>query len=238
MLATDSVSTVALAAALIVLLTLVLLRRRPPQRSRSRSERQDALDTVASWQPEAARVLTVAERKAFETVRKALPAQIVLAQVPLSRFLKVPTRYSYSQWLSRVGSLNADIVVCDPASQVLAVIDIRPSNQSGRGRQRHERMSRVLRAAHINVLTWSEHHLPSLSEVRAQMAPLLQDGRQGMLEGAFSGSRPMPLIPVAEMEEILAKGDALAQDAAMEPVPSTLFDEFDPLPATGTLGRR
>lgn len=238
MFVTDPAPAIALAVALAMLLTLVLRRRRPPPRSRSRSERQDALDTVASWQPEVARVLTAAERKAYETVRKALPSLMVLAQVPLSRFLKVPTRHSYSQWLSRVGHLNADLVVCDAASQVLAVIDIRPSNQSERGRQRHERMSRVLRAAHINVLTWSEHNLPSLSEVRAQMAPLLQDGGRAVNEAVFAGSKPVPLIPVADMEELLAKGDALAQDAAMEPVPSTLFDEFDPLPATGTLGRR
>lgn len=238
MLATDPVSAVALAAALIMLLSLILLRRRPAQRTRPRTERQEALDTIASWQPEAARVLTAAERKAYETVRKALPSHMVLAQVPLSRFLKVPTRHSYSQWLSRVGSLNADLVICDAASQVLAVIDVRPTNQSARGRQRHERMSRVLRAARINVLTWPEHNLPSLSEVRAQMAPLLQDGPRGLAEGGFGGSAPVPFIPVAEMEEILAQGDALAQDVTMEPVPSTLFDEFDPLPATGTLGRR
>jgi hypothetical protein len=93
-------------------------------------------------------------------------------------------------------------------------------------------MSRVLRAAHINVLTWSEGALPSVAEVRAQMAPLLQDGAQGTMN--LGGSRPMPLIPVAEMEEILARGDALAQDVTMEPVSSTLFDDLDALPATGT----
>lgn len=238
MLAADPTSVVALTAALILLLSFVFMRKRPTK-SRARSERQDALDTVASWQPEAARVLTASERKAFETVRKALPGQVVLAQVPLSRFLKVPTRNSYSQWLSRVGHLNADLVVCDAGSQVLAVIDIRPTNQSARGRHRHERMSRVLRAAGINVLIWSETHLPSLSEVRSQMAPLLQqDGRVAGIDASFGGSKSMPLIPVAEMEEMLAHGDAIAQDATMEPVPSTLFDEFDPLPATGTGGRR
>lgn len=237
MLATDPTFAVALTAALILLLSFVFMRKRPTK-SRARSERQDALDTVASWQPEAARVLTASERKALETVRKALPGQVVLAQVPLSRFLKVPTRNSYSQWLSRVGHLNADLVVCDAGSQVLAVIDIRPANQSARGRQRHERMSRVLRAAGINVLVWSEGHLPSLSEVRSQMAPLLQDGRVTGFDANFVGSKSMPLIPVAEMEEMLAHGDALAQDATMEPVPSTLFDEFDPLPATGTSGQR
>lgn len=234
----DPATAVALAAVIVLLLWFVVRRRRPI-RSQSRSIRDDSLDTVASWPPEAARVMTATERKAFELVRKALPAHLVLAQVPLSRFLRVPTRHSYNQWVSRVGCLNADLLICDPGSRVLAVIDIRPANQSPRGRQRHERMARVLRAAQISVLTWPENSLPSVAEVRAQMTPLLQDATHGGPDGAGpANSKARPLIPVAEMEEILAHGDALAQDAAMEPVSSTLFDDLDPLPATGTGGRR
>jgi hypothetical protein len=230
---TDSLSAFALAAALALLITYVLMRRRPSKSKRG-TTRNEALDTVADWPPEAARVMTTPERKAYEITRRALPQQMVLSQVPLSRFLRVPTRHSYSQWVSRVGCLNADLVVCDQGSRVLAVIDIRPAQQSSRARHRHERMTRVLRAAHINVLTWSEASLPSVAEVRTQMAPLLQDGAQAAMN--LGGSRPMPLIPVAEMEEILARGDALAQDVAMEPVSSTLFDDLDALPATGTGG--
>jgi hypothetical protein len=231
----DSLSAFALAAVLALLITYVLMRRRP-SKSRRNAPRSEALDTVADWPPEAARVMTTPERKAYEITRRALPQQMVLSQVPLSRFLRVPTRHSYSQWVSRVGCLNADLVVCDQGSRVLAVIDIRPAQQSSRARHRHERMTRVLRAAHINVLTWSEGSLPSVAEVRAQMAPLLQDSPQGAMN--LGGSRPMPLIPVAEMEEILARGDALAQDVAMEPVSSTLFDDLDALPATGNGGHR
>jgi hypothetical protein len=234
---TDSLSAFALAAALALLITYLLMRRRPSKsRARSTTTRNDALDTVADWPPEPARVMTTPERKAYEITRRALPQCMVLSQVPLSRFLRVPTRHSYSQWVSRVGCLNADLVVCDQGSQVLAVIDIRSAQQSPRARQRHERMSRVLRAAHINVLAWSEASLPSVAEVRTQMAPLLQDSPQGSMN--LGASRPMPLIPVAEMEEILARGDALAQNTAMEPVSSTLFDDLDALPATGSAGRR
>ena len=231
----DSLSALVLAAVLALLITYVLMRRRPSKTRSRNSTRNDALDTVADWPPEAARVMTTPERKAYEITRRALPQQMVLSQVPLSRFLRVPTRHSYSQWVSRVGCLNADLVVCDQGSHVLAVIDIRPVQQSSRARQRHERMTRVLRAAHVNVLTWSEGSLPSVAEVRTQMAPLLQDTPAAMNLG---GSRPMPLIPVAEMEEILARGDALAHDIAMEPVSSTLFDDLDALPATGTGSHR
>jgi len=235
---TDSLSVFALAALIALVITYILMRRKPAKNRAARSTRNDALDTVADWPPEAARVMTTPERKAFEIVRRALPQQVVLSQVPLSRFLRVPTRHSYSQWVSRVGCLNADLVVCDQGSRVLAVIDVRPAQQSARARQRHERMSRVLRAAHINVLTWSEASLPTVSEVRAQMAPLLQDGPRGAMSLNGSGSRPMPLLPVAEMEEILAHGDALAHDTAMEPVSSTLFDDLDALPVGGAAAHR
>ena len=40
-------------------------------------------------------------------------------------------------------------------------------------------------------------------------------------------SQPMPLIPVAEIEELLQHGDAAAQDARYEPVPSGFYDELD-----------
>ena len=161
---------------------------------------------------------------------------MVLSQVPLSRFLRVPAATHTANGCPRVGCLNADLVVCDQGSRVLAVIDVRPTQQSARARHRHERMSRVLRAAHINVLTWSEATLPSVAEVRTQMAPLLQDGPNGAM--ALNGTRPMGLLPVAEMEEILAHGDALAHDTAMEPVSSTLFDDLDALPASGAAAHR
>jgi hypothetical protein len=45
-------------------------------------------------------------------------------------------------------------------------------------------------------------------------------------------SRPMPLIPVADIAEVLAEGDRAALeaelDASLEPVPSGFFDEFEP----------
>jgi len=75
MLPTDSLSAFALAAVIALLITYLLMRRRP-SKARARSTRNDALDTVADWPPEAARVMTTPERKAYETVRRALPQQV------------------------------------------------------------------------------------------------------------------------------------------------------------------
>lgn len=128
----------------------------------------DNLDTVMDWEPGSTRLLTHAEREAYHLLRKALPDHMILAQVPVARFIKVPTRNSYAEWLRRVGSLCVDLVVCDMASHVLAVVEIRqPSAQeTDRTRRRHTRMDKVLRASHIPVHVWLEESLPDLMTVR------------------------------------------------------------------------
>jgi hypothetical protein len=217
----------ALPATVLLLLTLLAMRLRQRQAGRRHSARE-ALDTVAAWPPEAARVLTINERQAYDLLRRAMPGFLVLAQVPLSRFLRVPSRHAYADWLQRVGSRSADLVLCDAGSRVLAVIDIRAPLESERARRRHERMARVLRAAGIHVHAWREGALPAQVEVRHALAPLLGKAAAGIKP---STSQPMPLIPVAEMEEILADGDRAAMeaglDSALEPVASGFFEEFE-----------
>jgi hypothetical protein len=173
--------------------------------------------------------MTVQERQSYELLRRALPGYMVLAQVPLSRFVRVPTRHSYTEWLQRVGSLSADLLVCDTGSRVLAVIDVRAAEETPRSRRRHERLARVLRAAGVRVHVWREGQLPSASEVRTALAHDLLRGN-GPMQPVSTSSRPMPLIPVAETQEldaILAAGDAaMLQDGEHEPVPSAFFEEL------------
>jgi len=123
---------------------------------------------VLDWEPGSTRLLTHTEREAYHLLRKALPDHMILAQVPVARFIKVPTRNSYAEWLRRVGSLCVDLVVCDMASHVLAVVEIRrPSDQeTDRTRRRHSRMDKVLRASHIPVHVWHEEALPDVQAVR------------------------------------------------------------------------
>ncbi|MDP3223261.1 MAG: DUF2726 domain-containing protein [Rubrivivax sp.] len=228
-----SFASFALPATLALLLTLLLFRvRQRMTERRARKERREALDTVAAWPPEAARVLTITERQAYDLLKRAMPGYLVLGQVPLARFIRVPARHSYNDWLQRVGSLSADLLLCDAGSRVLAVVDIRPATESERSRRRHERMARVMRAANIHVHVWREGALPTAAEVRTAMAHVSGQAAAG-IKG--SASRPMPLIPIAEMFEVLAEGDRAALEGAfdpsMEPVPSGFYDDIEPEPA-------
>ena len=222
--------------------------------SRSKADRPpEQLDTLIDWEPVATRVLTSNEREAWHVLRKALPDHMVLGQVPVARFIKVPTRNPYSEWLRRVGSLCADLVVCDAQSQVIAVVEVRQpaSRENERAQRRHARMDRVLDAARIPVHIWLEGALPGpvvareaiLGAASASTGPerfvgneqarrdaeaaavvaSLQGG--GHLEGLSMQERAIDVVIDEAMDEWEAQGGADGE--RKEPPPSTWFDDMD-----------
>lgn len=197
-------------------------------RRRSDAPRQpladDSLDTVQAWPPQAVRVMTLGERQAYEILRRSLPGHVVLAQVPLSRFISVPTRFPYSQWLQRAGRLGVDLLVCDFSSRAVAAVEVRTSDESARSAKRHQRLVEVLRAAGVTVHEWNEDNLPSVAEARALFFP--KAGAAAADEVAVTpGGRT--LLPVAEIQELLADGDT-TDYGQLEPVPSAFFEDEDP----------
>ncbi len=219
---------IALGLVLLVLVAWLWLSRRA---SRPDAAEIDRIDTLIGWPPQATRVLTTQERVAFATLVKALPEYMILAQVPLARFVSVPKRNSYVDWLRRLGYQCADFVVCDMAAQVVAVVELQASQPTERARKRLTRMARTLKAANIPMQVWGERSLPSASAARDALLP-----------------RPM-----ATPAKVLATGAAVAgaattapqsspfddshRDSAhderielLEPPPSTWFDDLDSEP--------
>jgi uncharacterized protein DUF2726 len=221
------VSGLALAAVLV--LAWWRMRSRTSSSGKTRRRKEEALDTLVSWHPQATRVLTGGERKAYVTLRAALPEHILLAQVPLARFLKVPTRHSYSEWSRRVGTISADILVCDSASQVVAVIEIRSEGaESDRARQRQERMARVLQAAGIPLYVWREAALPSVSVARSL---ILKDSDSQPPELARQPGPNGEKIPLRNLRTPTVAPDRAAADSELEPPSSTWFDDLSTQPA-------
>jgi hypothetical protein len=215
----------------LVIFFVVSRRGAAPVPSRKKT---DQLDTVTGWQPQATRVLSNIERKAFETLRSAFPAHIILAQVPLARFIKVPTRNSYAEWLRRAGQLCADLVVCDRYSQVIAVVELRRNDEStdARLQKRQQRLIRVLKAADVPVHEWAEHAMPSVEQAREAIMPtppmpLAPEAAAGTAPAPTSTeARPMSpvLNPLAEEARDSTQDEVIEM---REPPPSTWFDEMD-----------
>lgn len=210
---------------------LVMRSRAPRADAEGASSRRvrDDVDTLAAWPPEVTRLLTAGERSAHDVLTKALPECLIFAQVPLARFIKVPRRQSYAEWLTRVGHLCADFVICDRASLVLGAVMLQSMRDSERAERRRARMTRVLKAAGVKVFSWREEALPTPPAARDM---ILQ--RTGVPAPAPADE---PAVPVAAQRPVstspagipLPEVLAVADDASprQEPPPSTWFDDLD-----------
>ncbi len=204
------------------------LRRRETSSVRE-AETEDRIDTLIGWPPQATRVMTTPERIAFGTLVRALPEYMILAQVPLSRFLSVPKRNSYSDWLRRLGYQSVDFVVCDMTSQVVAVIEIQgtDSRNSERARKRLSRIGRSLKAASIPMHVWTENVLPSADAAREAVLPRPTATAIDVppVQSPLSGPASMAL---GKSNDLFMDTDQNpARDEQIEAPPSTWFDEFD-----------
>ncbi|HWH82312.1 MAG TPA: DUF2726 domain-containing protein [Burkholderiaceae bacterium] len=212
------------------------LRRRGSADAADRG-RADRLDTITGWPPQSTRILSTQERVAYGTLVRALPEYMILAQVPLSRFINVPRRNSYADWLRRIGNQCADFVVCNMASQVVAVVEVQPPQPGDRQRKRLLRIQRTLKAAKIPLLIWGESAIPSADTARAQILPPEDPTATATVPGAAPAGA-LPLVPEAAAAAVPDPGpnpfDELDRDSTqdelielLEPPPSTWYDELD-----------
>lgn len=240
---------IALALILLVLLAWVWVRQRGGS-SRPRADEEDRLDTIVAWPPQATRVLTSQERTLLSTLMRALPDHLVLAQVQLARFIKVPKRHSYAEWLRRLGYQAVDFVVCDLNSHVVAVIELQPTSNevNERARKRLKRIQRTLKAAEIPFLVWSEGNLPSADAAREAILPkpapvVAGDASKPVAASAGAGVGAAGRAPanVPTLSSAARPGSVRSpfedsdrdstQDEHIEAPPSTWFDDLDSSPA-------
>lgn len=192
-------------------------RTGPTERPEAPAER---LDTLAAWPPEPTRILRSPERLAFSTLKLALPGYMILAQVPIARFLNVPKRNSYAEWMRRLGSQCVDFVICDVTSQVVGVVEIRPPvEQIGEKlRARLDRVGRVLAAANIPVHVWNEERLPTIEAARDKVLPRAPAVPAGLAK------RPLPIAPQAAAAGIVGGAAVVAEGGLVAPAADPFAD--------------
>lgn len=93
----------------------------------------------------------------------ALPDHMVLTQVGLSRCLGTKD----SGGLDTLTSKNLDFVICNKASDVVAVVEIDNKNHNHKMRSKEdERKYKALKKAGIDVIRWRANSLPSEVDIR------------------------------------------------------------------------
>jgi hypothetical protein len=209
-------------------------------RGRQAEKTSDRLDTIIGWPPQATRALGTQERIAFGTLVRALPEYMVLAQVPLSRFINVPKRNSYAEWLRRIGYQSVDFVICDMSAQVVAVVELQPPQQSERALRRAARIMRTLKAAQVPLHTWRESALPSVDAAREALLPRTAAPAELAKNDAAVAAATAAVVVAAAPAAPPARNpfDDTGRDSTqdemielLEPPPSTWYDELDSDPA-------
>lgn len=193
---------------------------------------RDSIDTVIGWPPEVTRLLSGGERAAHDTLVKALPECLVFSQVPLARFIRVPRRNSYGDWLTRVGHLSADFLICDRASLVIGAVSLQSIQESERAVRRRARMARVLKAAGVKVFVWREQAIPTPAAARDQIiqrtgvpSTTVEDLPAQSVRAPRSPVQPNGKLPVPDVVAETPIGGPL-----QEPPSSTWFDDLDSNP--------
>lgn len=220
-------SQIAGALLLIAVLASILVWRlcRHPAPHRSGARQPDELDLLEAWPPQATDVLTAVEQQAYEVLREALPVHMILAQVPLKRFIKVPTRNSYAEWLRRVGNQSVDFLICDRRARVVAAVDLCSDDAklNDRARRRQVRMLNVMKEARIPVHVWPAGSLPSVDRVRDILAP---PASQTMEQTPRMPNR-RAASPSVQFLDSAINSSANEITSTFEPPPSTWFDDLD-----------
>lgn len=167
----DNLDPMTMTGLLMAATTLLwCVRRRRIERTQAAAV-AERLDTQLGWSPEATRILRGPERAAFGVLTAALPDCLILAQVPVARFVKVPRRNSRVEWMRRLGSQCVDFAICDQSSRVIGVVEIRPpvSSMGDLLAKRVDRVERALEALSIPVHVWDESALPSPESARSSI---------------------------------------------------------------------
>ena len=195
-------SNLLLVACLLSLLVMVRVRR--SQRAAPRLSKAEQMDTVLAWPPTIVPLLTADQRQAYRLLRSALPDDLILSQIPLTRFIRVPTRRSEGVWLQKAGRLRVDLLVCDAAGLATAAVAVSAPTESARARDRRERVKRVLQATGITMHVWAAGRLPDVEDVRAQLGNSAAVERvvSPLPESVFEMSDVAPLPEVTELGDL------------------------------------
>ena len=125
-----------------------------------------------AWPFYAKKPLSQPEQVLYFRLVEALPENIILAQVQLSRLLGVKKGNNYQSWFNRINRMSADFVVCNKDSSVVAVIELDDASHTSSARQvADSKKDKALSSASIKVIRWNVKNIPDASTIRTAVLP-------------------------------------------------------------------
>lgn len=120
--------------------------------------------------------LSQVEQILYHRLVHTLPDLVVLAQVPLSRFLRVKMGQTWREWQERIRPMTIDYLICDHDFAIIAAIDLGDRARDLMTRKKAEAtINRALAAARVPLVHWRATELPSAQTIRSVFDEIRRD---------------------------------------------------------------
>lgn len=159
---TTTALTVAVAVAVLGSLLALLKHKLGPQRPAAAD---------GPWPYVVHPVMSAPEQVVFHRLVAALPDHVVLAQVQVSRVLRVDERRPDEvSWRNRVSQLSFDFLVCGKDAQPVLAIEVDDATHDRASRRKaDQKKDRACRDAGLNLVRWRVNQLPDEAGIRSAL---------------------------------------------------------------------
>lgn len=125
----------------------------------------------APWPFYAKRLLSNPEQVLYHRLVRALPEQIVLAQVQVSRVLGVKKGFNFHEWNNRVNRLSYDFVICSKDSAVVGAIELDDKSHEAASRVDTDlKKDKATAAAGVRMVRWHVKAMPDEAAIKAEFS--------------------------------------------------------------------
>ena len=155
---------------------------------RALSRRHDA-DGV--WPFVERKPLSRVEQILYYRLVQTLPDQIVLAQVSLSRFLRVRKGSTWMEWHNRISQKSIDFLVCERDFSIVAAIELDDKSHDSATRTKEDATkARALASAGVALVRWRVTALPDVATIRSVIDDIRRDRAGGVAEVTVARVEP------------------------------------------------
>jgi hypothetical protein len=127
-------------------------------------------DSTTEWPFYAKRPLTNPEQVLYHRLVRALPEQIVLAQVQVSQVLGVKKGHNFHSWNNRINRLSYDFVICAKDATVMAAVELDDKTHERSDRKAtDEKKNKATAAAGVRLVRWNVKALPDEAAIRSAL---------------------------------------------------------------------
>lgn len=119
------------------------------------------------WPFYAKKPLSQPEQILYHRLVNALPDNIILAQVQLSRVLGVKKGFNFREWNNRINRMSLDFLICHKDSSIIAVIELDDKTHDHESRRESDaKKDKALKSANIRIIRWNVKTIPDSAEIQ------------------------------------------------------------------------